>query len=599
MRKPWSISTTVRNPERLRNFLRVLEELENENFDRDNQIKYQILLIQNKFYKPTNVPQKMKQHYDSLNPMPYEDAETIFYEQRYVDPAMRGRQSANPLNKLGFSIARESLGSVVITPLGKKFLSGDYDVSTVFFKSLLKFQFPNPWSDDFSRERGFNITPLIATFHLISELNKKSPKQGLNKDEFSIFIPTLINVNQIDEYVERILEYREEKNKDNYIRNFAYEFYQTTQVSAQMINNFFEYGDNTMRYFRLTKYFRVETDPLGYYWTINLESSRQVEINQLLSIYNGEIIKKYESFKEYLNYISDFSQPELPWEKIENIRKVTLSVKDTILELLKKPGLPITQEQLEIVNSDISLLSVNELEKYISKLRNINLELKEKIRKKQLVGNKTKTKQIIDLLRDRKQIRRVRPEQFEKLITDAFKIVNDEIKIKPNFPVDDEGEPIMHAPGGKPDIECFYQTFKAICEVTLNTSGKQWVQEGQPVMRHLREFEMQNSDDEGKIFCVFLAPLIHNDTYNTFWISVKYEYDGTPQKIIPMTTEQFTIVLETLLTRLNRGQSFSHRELYALFSQIIANSQDLNSFSDWANAVQNNLIKWSTRLVSV
>lgn len=28
MRKPWSISTTVRNPERLRDFLKVLQQLE-------------------------------------------------------------------------------------------------------------------------------------------------------------------------------------------------------------------------------------------------------------------------------------------------------------------------------------------------------------------------------------------------------------------------------------------------------------------------------------------------------------------------------------------------------------------------------------------
>ena len=43
MRKPWSISTTVRNPERLRDFLRVLKQLEGQSFDTSNQIKYQVL----------------------------------------------------------------------------------------------------------------------------------------------------------------------------------------------------------------------------------------------------------------------------------------------------------------------------------------------------------------------------------------------------------------------------------------------------------------------------------------------------------------------------------------------------------------------------
>ncbi len=219
MRKLWSISTTVRNPERLRNFLYVLKELENQNFDQKTQIEYQIRLIQHKFYKPSKIPHEFREHYKNLNPMPHETAKTIFNEQGYIDPAMRGRQSANPLNKLGLSIARESLGSVKITTLGNEYLSGDYDVSLIFFKSLLKLQFPNPWSSDFSAERGFNISPLIATFHLLNKLNMKSSRKGLSKSEFCIFIPTLININQIDEYVEKILDYRKEKEKEKYIHN--------------------------------------------------------------------------------------------------------------------------------------------------------------------------------------------------------------------------------------------------------------------------------------------------------------------------------------------------------------------------------------------
>jgi hypothetical protein len=50
MRKPWSISTTVRNPDRLRSFSRVLQDLEGEPFNAGNQILFQILLIKNRLY---------------------------------------------------------------------------------------------------------------------------------------------------------------------------------------------------------------------------------------------------------------------------------------------------------------------------------------------------------------------------------------------------------------------------------------------------------------------------------------------------------------------------------------------------------------------
>jgi len=148
--KPWSISTTVRNPERLRDFLKALKLLEGEPFNNANQEKYQILLIQYKLYFPTNIPAKYGKYYDIPElEMPYNVAEEIFYHQKYEDPAMRGRQSVNPLNKLGFCVAREREGNIIITELGNRFITGDYDIGYIFFKSLLKLQFPNPWSDDF------------------------------------------------------------------------------------------------------------------------------------------------------------------------------------------------------------------------------------------------------------------------------------------------------------------------------------------------------------------------------------------------------------------------------------------------------------------
>jgi len=597
MKKPWSISTTVRNPERLRDFLRILRKLEGQPFDKDNQVKYQVLLIQERLYKPLNIPLKFRKYYEeSRTEIPYDVAEGIFYSQNYVDPPMRGRQSVNPLNKLGFSIAREGSGPIIITELGNKFLEGDYDIGYIFFKSLLKLQFPNPWSTDFSEKEGFNIMPFIGVMHLIHRLNKNSEKRGLEKTEFGIFVPTLISFNQIDEYVKNILEFRKEKNKDKYVLNFVGEFYETKNVSEKKINNLFDYGDNIMRYFRLTRYFKVSTDPLGYYWNIDIEPSRKVEIEQLLNMYSGESIK-FKTLKDYLNYLSDITKPTLPWGRKENLQKVAQSLKNITIELIKKENLQIPQNEQEFLFTDVKILRKTQLENYISRLRNLNLELKEQIKKVKLMSDLDRIEEIIETLRDSKKLKKYAPEQFEKLITEALKIINDEIIIKPNYPVDDDGEPVNYSPGNKPDIECYYQTFKAICEVTLNTSKLQWVQEGQPIMRHLRDFEVQHRGDE--IFCVFIAPRIHNDTYSQFWISVKYEYNGLPQKIVPLTTEQFALLLELLLKLLKQGRRFNHRELYELYSMVTQESKRLTSFSDWAVFIQKALKDWCQRAITL
>lgn len=239
----------------------------------------------------------------------------------------------------------------------------------------------------------------------------------------------------------------------------------------------------------------------------------------------------------------------------------------------------------------------NQLENYIFQIRKFNLGLKERLKKIKLIGDLNKVEEIIVTLQDTKQLRKYEPEQFEKLITEALKIINDEILIRPNYPMDDDGEPVNHSPGNKPDIECYYPAFKAICEVTLNTSKLQWVQEGQPVMRHLRDFEVQHQNDE--VFCIFIAPQIHNDTYSQFWISVKYEYNGLPQKIVPMTTEQFAMLLETLLRLLRQGKRFSHKELYELYSIIVNESKRLASFSDWAIFVQKTVEEWQQRMETI
>ena len=251
--------------------------------------------------------------------MPISVSNEIFEYQNYEDPPMRGRQSVNPLNKLGFTIAREGYGPIKITELGNLFLRGDYDIGFIFFKSLLKLQFPNPWSRNFSEKHGFNIIPFIATLRLIRNLNKKSSVKGLSKDEFCLFIPTLVNAKYIDEQIKEILAYRKisgKREKQIFIIKFAEEFYGTRNLPQKKINNLFDYGDNIMRYFRFTRYFKIETDSLGYHWRIDLEPSRMAEIEQLLSKYDGTAFQ-FDTITDYLDYISDINKPILPWEEID------------------------------------------------------------------------------------------------------------------------------------------------------------------------------------------------------------------------------------------------------------------------------------------
>ena len=124
MKNPWSLSTTVRNPERILPFLRVLKEMENENFDERGQQKFQTLLIQNRLYKPTGLNEKLNSYYETNeDKMIFGQAEEIFDHMKsrsnelQKDNGLRGRTSVAPLTKMGLAIARKSHGKVEITEL--------------------------------------------------------------------------------------------------------------------------------------------------------------------------------------------------------------------------------------------------------------------------------------------------------------------------------------------------------------------------------------------------------------------------------------------------------------------------------------------------
>jgi adenine-specific DNA-methyltransferase len=191
MLKPWSITTTVRNPERMRSFLKVLKELEGQEWTKENQEKYQILLIQNRLYGYGNqqfynsLPQNKIDLLEDLNTqISFKDASDIFKMKNYEDPAMRGRQSVNPLKKFGFVLFEEKI--LKISQLGHYFLSDDYDLGEVFFRMFLKWQLPNPATSDYKKEQGVDIKPFIGTLHLINKVNQLEEKaerkaKGLSK----------------------------------------------------------------------------------------------------------------------------------------------------------------------------------------------------------------------------------------------------------------------------------------------------------------------------------------------------------------------------------------------------------------------------------
>lgn len=604
MKKAWSITTTLRNPERLRNFLIVLKQLENSEWNTLNQKKYQILLIQNRLYGYRN-----QQFYngldkdtinliaDSSKDISFKQAEKIFMEKSYTDPAMRGRLSINPLIKIGLVFIKN--GQVKITNLGELFLKEDFDFGEIFFRSFLKWQIPNPNSRGYPKNKGYDIKPFIGTLHLIKAVNQKeiarsNKAKGINKKEFDLFIPTLVDHKNINIYADKIIALRDKislgKTKDSnkifdiYSKQFVRKFLSSKNKKEQnkLLNNLKDYGDNAIRYFRLTRYIYIRGG--GYY--IDLEPRRAIEIDSLLAYDNAQS-KLFESKEEYISYLSDISKPQLPWETKEKYIEIIKS----LIEEIQKYEFAL---QKKIVIKDFQRIQLDELKTYITELRVYRRQLQDEENHKK----SQTTEQIKYYIETLEQIYNFdnRPILLEKISALGLSALNDAIKIKPNYPVGDDNEPTFTAPANTPDIECFYESFNAICEVTMLKSRDQWYNEGQPVMRHLRDFEGKNTSKLS--YGLFIAPILHRDTINTFWTAIKYEYEGSPQKIIPLSIKNFISILKILLQMKIKDRFLKHTEISHLYNKILDASNSFNNSSDWIQSIPDTISSWGKDLIS-
>lgn len=602
MLKAWSITTTVRSPERLRDFLIALKPLENKTWDNANQENYQRLLIKNRLYGFGNAQfynglteDIVKLISDSDNEINDDTIDEIIRLKNYTDFAMRGRQSINPLTKFGFVIIEN--GVVKITELGNKLIASEKDAGDVFLKSFIKWQIPNPANDNFSDEGDYDIVPFVATLKLISEVNRIEAEQGNNvvgisKREFSLFVPSLIKYTDIENYAKQIVELRalqkgktkqERKEiRDNYRKEFAIEFLGTDNQIAinKLLKNLKDYGDNAIRYFRLTKFIRIRGN--GFY--IDLEHNRCVETEAL---FESEFYKSQQFADEeaYIAYMANDSLPILPWQTKDKLSKIASDVYKDVAELQKNLNMTIEDKK------DISIMSENDLIYYINDLRETRKELQEK-------DNHIKSQPVSSIAQYIEQLESIfdlenRALMLEYLSTMGLHALNDAKEIKPNYPVGDDNEPTSTAPGGMADIECLYEKFNMICEVTMLKSRDQWFNEGQPVMRHLRDFE--NSHDNA--YCIFIAPTIHTDSAETFHIANTIGYKGIKQKIVPLTIKQFIKLLKTLKQMRESGKRFTHDHLRSLLNNIADSANHISNSDDWIANTQNIVNSWSTNLV--
>ena len=601
MTKAWSITTTVRNPERLRDFLIALQPLVGQPWNTENQENFQKQLIKHRLYGYGS-----QQFYNGLPPelvriindvdIPLDDAVVaqIVDHKNYKDFDMRGRQSINPLTKLGFAYVDK--GTLQLTGLGRKYIRTDNDAGDIFLKAFIKWQIPNPASSDYVDDGQYAVVPFVATLALINHVNDREVSRdgkpvGLSKWEFSTFAPTLVHYEDIPRYADEIIELRtllKGKSKaertqirSDYSQIFAMNFSGNREPAQinKLLLNLRDYGDNAIRYFRLTKFIRIRGN--GFY--IDVEPSRHVEIAALLED-EWYKPKAFASREDYVQYLSDDSLPVLPWQTKPKLLQIVTALQTDITALRSKLG------DDQIAPRDISNLTAAELSQYADDLRTERQTLQQQDSHITAQPIESITEYITQF--ENIYTAENRPLALEYLTTMSLHALNDSVRIQPNYPLGDDNQPTSTAPGGLADIECYYQNFNMICEVTMLKGRDQWFNEGQPVMRHLRDFENNNAN----CYCLFIAPSIHTDSAETFWTANVHGYKQTRQHIAPLTIKQFVTILQTLRQVRESNRTFTHGMLLELVASIADNAMAIPNSDDWVADTERLLQAWTAKV---
>jgi hypothetical protein len=646
--RQYGVSTAIRNSERIPELLSILDTYFScKKWTNENQEQYQIRLIQHKLYKPNDIPETQSHFFDGDEPMTWEQANEVWKYQRddnkiatYSNDSShhgyRGRMTANPLKKLGLWYQDEN-DQVIISEAGKNLIHKRITAEDAVAEVLLKYQLPMSKKD--SSWKDYNLKPLVATLHLIKKVNKLCKKnrmkeKGISKTEYDIFVHTLKNNSEIEKHAKKLISFRKiwEKEKNqinkrkiecktilelNYelsssVRKKIYEEYlgwekkleKKTGVTFpdwvkdnpnQLFtnwNNLREYGDNLRRYSLMSGWISVKHSQY-----IQLKESLQVETNSLLEFDDGSA-KEFNNNEEYVNYVANPSTPIWPWKTKEKLSEIYLQQTKQVKENQSK--IKIKQDYTILSKQKLKKLDSQDIESEIEKFRPIVLESNLKLQTKELesvseINEIINSYNVVSMKND--SVRKA-PVELEYQTTRGLLALNDG-NIMPNYPKGIDGEPTSHAGGGKPDIECFYDDFNMVCEVTLLKTQDQWKAEGTSVPDHFEQFIQKNKKQ--KNFCLFIAPQLHQRTVRLFYTHNQWE-EKEFGRTIALTMEQFKKILETLkiLRESNKPKGITHKQMNIFYQKVVDSMECFESgrWMEWQNNVGVILDKWIQEIIA-
>jgi hypothetical protein len=295
--KLWSLSTTIRNPQRLRPHLMAFNEVNDDNgWDADKVEEFFIKMIQLKVTTPRikNLsPELLAKMNDGNYRLTWDEAEAIYNSKKFKGIPARVKSVLRHLILWGLITHERHLlieDTYKVTEAGRALLYGELSLQKHLMDMLPLWKFPTV-DDGFTLANSPTIRPYIATLALIVEVNRICGENGMEAvgiyaNEFDLYALSITNPNQIHEAARQIVAFRKvmESNLSDKEKDCVYES-EKDRIAAGFdgANSAFDYTDGIFRFFRISEHF---TFPKGLE-IINVNFDFIDEIMKLTRLYRS------------------------------------------------------------------------------------------------------------------------------------------------------------------------------------------------------------------------------------------------------------------------------------------------------------------------
>ena len=512
--KPLLYTTTIRNPERYKDFMHILKRFNGEILNEHTVELFERDLFKVGLYRPMILPDSVKQKWASTDrgefaDEPLTDAETATIYMRNdpnVNPALKGHKEAGYpkgwpsrfdtqfklMKVLGFvyyewgkpiefSQTGHYLADTVSIGINEGVISREIvnpkNEQIAFMQAFAKQQRCNP----FIRELNDNI-PLILLLQVIKKLNAAGEYNGAGISYKEIPLVIFWKDNDAEALYRRIKLLRNEHRynpSNEVIEDICVNEILGGFKKFKLKSIVSEYPDDFVRKMRMTGLISFR----GGGRFIDINHNEDEKIDYILSHY--ATYTKYTTEKEYFDYMSTID------DALFALRTVEISKTDAAEKLTQLiPDYPWDSIKTELSHLANKTSSSHNVLKFISA-----------------------------------------PARLEFLTALAIKSKLPAVEVVPNYPCDDEGLPTSTAGGNNGDIECFEAPNSILVEVTMAEGRQQTMMEVWPISRHLEEFKDKYEFEDSQ--CVFVAPSIFADTKDQIdWAKDRKQVVIRPYKII-------------------------------------------------------------------